>query len=110
MDINSDGTENIFTFTKQRLQYKRPVQVYLNSDLLHLTKGRTLRTKIHWLYDRDQKGSILTSELNMQAYLSLNAKLGIEVLGTQEERVDNFGFLQQFQSNDRIYGGLEYVF
>jgi hypothetical protein len=110
VDVNADGTENIFTFTKQRLQYKRPVQLYLNSDLFFFRNGRTLKTKIHWLYDLEQNGSVLTSELSTQAYSSLNAKLGIEVLGTQEERVENFGFLQQFQSNDRVYGGLEYVF
>lgn len=109
-DLNYDGSDNIFTFTKQRLQYRKPIQLYVNSDLFLMRNGRFLKTKLNWLYDREQKGSVLTSEFSVQALASLNAKLGVEVLGTEEQLTEDYGFLQQFQSNDRVYGGIEYVF
>lgn len=109
-DLNYDGSDNIFTFTKQRLQYRKPIQLYVSSDLFLLRNGRFLKTKLHWLYDREQKGSVLTSEFSVQALTSLNAKLGVEVLGTEDQLTEDYGFLQQFQSNDRVYGGVEYVF
>ncbi len=82
----------------------------MSSDLFLLRNGRFLKTKLHWLYDREQKGSVLTSEFSVQALTSLNAKLGVEVLGTEDQLTEDYGFLQQFQSNDRVYGGVEYVF
>jgi hypothetical protein len=109
-DLNYDGSDNIFTFTKQRLQYRKPIQLYVNSDLFLLRNGRFLKTKLNWLYDLEQKGSLLTSEFSVQALTSLNARLGVEVLGTEEQLNEDYGFLQQFQSNDRVYGGIEYVF
>lgn len=109
IDINSDGTENIFTFTKQRLQYKKPIQILVQSDLFEVS-GRTLRSRLKWLYDREQKGTVLTSEINFQAMVSLSARVGLDIIGTEEQKTEDIGFIQQFQANDRVYGGLEYVF
>lgn len=111
IDLNSDGTENIFTFSKQRLQYKMPTQVSFGSDLLSFG-SKTLYSNFKWLYDREQKGSVFTTEFNLnnESQKGLAAHLGFDILGTEEQKTDDIGFIQQFQANDRVYGGLDYVF
>jgi hypothetical protein len=109
VDLNSDGTENIFTFTKQRLQYKRPISVYVQADLFKIA-GQPMRAKTQWLYDEEQQGSVFTSEFSYQALNSMSLRAGIHIIGTENQKTDDYGFLQSFQANDRFYGGLDYVF
>ncbi len=108
-DINDDGSENIFTFSKNRLQYKKPLQFYVRADVFSVA-GRMAQADIKWLYDREQKGTLLSTQIRVPALKALNANLGFDILGTQEQKTEDYGFLQQFQANDRVYGGLEYVF
>jgi hypothetical protein len=108
-DINADGSENIFTFTKQRMQYQKPLQLYVRSDLFSVS-GMSSRGDLKWLYDREQKGSLLSAQIHIPAMRTLEAHLGFDILGTEQQQKEDYGFLQQFQANDRVYGGLEYVF
>ena len=111
LDLNSDGTENIFTFKKQRLQYKMPIQISFSSDLLSFGT-KVVNTNFKWLNDRLQKGSVFSTELNIksESQTGLKGHLGFDVLGTEDQKSEDFGFIQQFQANDRVYGGLDYVF
>ena len=72
--------------------------------------NQMLGLKTNWLYDREQVGSILSSELNIHLLNSLNIETGFDVIGTEDQKTENYGFLQNFQANDRVYGGLDYVF
>ena len=108
-DINFDGSENIFTFSKQRLQYKQPVQLSVASDIFSFSH-HPLVSRLKWLYDREQQGTVFSTEVSLKTWASLTGHLGLDILGTVQHKTEDIGFIQQFQANDRVYGGLEYVF
>ncbi len=109
IDINSDGTENLLTFSKQRLQFLKPMQLYIKADLFKVY-NKLVKNSTKWIYDQQQKGSVLSSEFNAQTLNNLNLRLGFDLIGTEEQKTEDYGFLQDFQANDRIYAGLDYVF
>jgi len=109
IDMNADGSENIFTVSKQRLQYKKPIQVYIKAELFHVA-GHPAATNLKWLYDREQNGSVLNAEVSVHLAQALNTRMGFDLIGTEQQKTEGTGFLQEFQANDRVYGGLDYVF
>ncbi len=108
-DLNSDGGENIFTFTKQRLQFTRPLQFKVQSDF-NVLGQKKLTTVVKWLYDQKQRGTMFSGQLALQQTQALQLSLGADVLGKDDENLKDELFLDQYKSNDRVYGGMVYVF
>ena len=109
-DINDDGSQNLFTFTKSRILFRQPVIASLNAAL---NRSGSFSSQIKWLYDLEQKGSILSTLIAFHPVKTFNVMLGIDILGTEADAnsAQNGGdFLQQYQANDRVYGGMQYVF
>ena len=73
-----------------------------------------MKTDLKWLYDQEQKGSILSMLLGVQPVKAFNIQLGVDILGTDADDSTSAQagqeFLQQYQANDRVYGGMQYVF
>ena len=109
VDLNSDGTENVFTFSKQRLQFTRPVQFKIKSDTTVLG-DRRLSSAVSWLYDQTQKGTVFSGQMALQATRAFTVHVGADVLGKDEESLKDELFIDQYKSNDRFYGGMVYVF
>ena len=73
---------------------------------------RKIATSFQYLRDFEQSGSLWT--LISQYYVSRNVAVhaGVDILGSDDGSETNTDqhFLNQFRANDRVYGGLTYVF
>lgn len=109
-DLNFDGSENIFTFTKYRQQYFKPFKV--GAELSYYAFLRRPQTsQIEWIYDQVQQGSVLSFEQKFEIIKALNIKLGMDVLGVETGVQQNDDhFINKYKSNDRFYSGLNYVY
>lgn len=109
-DLNSDGSENIFTFSTQRTQFKKPFSVAIKSDLFFVDH-KPVFTKLKWTYDRELKGSMLSGLASYEALKHLYVNAGFDILGVENETsTSENNFFQDNQSNDRIFAGLQYGF
>ena len=108
-DLNSDGTENVFTFTDQRLLFRRPIQLGATLDLVQLSK-KPIFVQVRWIYDREQKGSVFSGDVSYQPFSTFVVNAGVDVLGTEDNQQAPSMFLKEFEANDRFYGGVKYVF
>ncbi len=70
--------------------------------------------RLHWTnryqYAVDEEGGWLSSQLDLnQGHVSWN--LGVDVLGSQVDPASNrAGLFTRYRSNDRVFGGVTYVF
>ena len=73
---------------------------------------RKIATSFQYLRDFEQSGSLWT--LLSQYYVSRHVAVhaGVDILGSDDSSANNTDqhFLNQFRANDRVYGGLTYVF
>ena len=109
-DLNNDGSENIFTFTKYRQQYFKPFKVGVElSYYAFFTRPQT--SQFEWIYDQVQKGSVLSFQQRFEIIKALNLKLGMDVLGVETGVQQNDDhFINKYKSNDRFYSGLNYAY
>ena len=109
-DINSTGGKSDFILTPQRFKFNKPVQL---KAMVSLWEGRVQKVfaDIKFIYDREQQGSLLDTEINYHTALAgLVLEAGVTVVGVSEENSDDKRFLFQSQVNDRVYGGISYEF
>ncbi len=109
-DMNADGTQNLFTFTKSRILFRQPFMTSLSTVL---NRSGSFSAQLKWLYDQEQKGSILSTLLGFHLAKSFHLEVGVDILGAEADTNTTPGsgdFLQQYQANDRVYGGMQYVF
>ena len=107
-DLLSDGRDSLFTFSSHRVRFKRPFTVALKSELFVVSQ-RPVTTQIKWTYDDAVRGTLLSGMASYQTLAKLNLNVGFDVLGVEKNSIQD-NFLQDQQANDRVYGGLEYVF
>ena len=80
----------------------------LNSELFFINTIPVM-SSMKWTYDSVYKGTLFTGIVSYQTLAKVKLNLGFDLLGVEEEKKET-NFLQDNQANDRIYGGLEYVF
>jgi len=109
VDRDEAGTQRGSLFP-DRFNWARATQIYVRSRTSFLKKP--LFTQIRWMRELNQRGTLVS----VQNALNLNTKfalhLNIDVLGVDDSSITNSdpGFFNQFRTNDRIYGGVSYVF
>lgn len=108
-DITANGSPDSFTMFDSRLKFTDAVQVKLEGQVATFF-NRPFVTRFKYLYDYDQKGSLLNTEFLYYPSQKWAVLVGGDVLGVQDENYDTSGFLNEFRANDRLYGGLTYVF
>jgi hypothetical protein len=110
-DLDSNGKESIFTFSTRRTQFKAPVTLGLATELAFI-RSKPLKTQVRWTYDRTDKGSLLSTQLGYEVILNMNIHVGADLLGVEQNLPEDASsnFLDRNQANDRVYGGLQYVF
>lgn len=110
VDVDSKGVPDDITFLDQRFTFTHPIRFQLQSRLL--TFGRKyLKGAASYLYEMDQKGSLVKVELAFHQSEKLIWNLGADALGVENGVSDSStGFLNRFKANDRAYGGATYVF
>ncbi len=108
-DIGSDGTADDINLYDQRLKFTDVVKIKVQGELLRIYR-RPLVTKFAYLYDKDQKGSMINTEFLFYPSQEWALLMGADLLGTEDDSYKVSGFLNQYRANDRVYGGMTYVF
>lgn len=108
-DIGSDGRIDENTLYNQRMKFTNAFRARAKGELLSLFR-RPLVTKVSWLYDTDQKGSMVNTEFLYYPNQMLAVIIGADFLGVDDENTNSSNFLNQYRANDRVYGGMSYVF
>lgn len=107
-DYMADGRTSIFTFTGQRSLFKKPFSIKINTELFFI-QTLPVKTSMKWTYDQAYKGTLFSGAASYQTWSKVGFNIGFDLLGVEEISSVNH-FLQDKQANDRVYGGLEYVF
>jgi len=92
-----------------RLSWTRAIQVQIESVLIQ-KEVSSLNFKFRWLEDFDQRGSLVSTELRWKALSHLQLMLAGDVLGSRAASRDQSGLINRYRGNDRIIGGVAYVF
>jgi hypothetical protein len=108
-DVTSTGAPDDFTLYDSRLKFTNSLMLRLEGQLATIYK-RPFVTRIKYLYDYDQRGSLLNTEFQYFPNQKWAVVMGGDVLGVQDENYKPSSFLNQFRANDRFYGGMTYVF
>ena len=110
-DLDAQGKESIFTFSTRRTQFKAPVTLGLATELAFI-RSKPLKTQVRWTYDRTDKGSLLSTQFGYEMMANVNVHVGADILGVEQALPEDAAahFLDRNQANDRVYGGLQYVF
>ena len=74
--------------------------------------NRRLTSSFKYQREFDQKGTLINGELNYYPTREIAVVVGADILGvdSQEASETDSRFLNQFRANDRVYGGLSYVY
>lgn len=108
-DIVSDGSADDINLYEQRLRFTDAIKVKVQGELARISR-RPLVTKFSYLYDWEQKGSMINTEFLFYPDREWAFVLGADFLGAEEDSHNESSFLNQFRANDRVYGGMTYVF
>lgn len=108
-DIGADGKPDDINLYDQRMKFTNAMKVKVQGELLRIYR-RPLVTKFAYLYDTDQKGSMVNTEFLFYPSQAWALVMGADFLGVDDENYRPTGFLNQYRANDRVYGGMTYVF
>lgn len=113
-DEKASGEPAQITLANSRFQFTQPVQVLVKSVWLD-RKNHIISNDTKFVHDREQNGSLVDSKMTWQLKrYGLRIDAGVTVLGVQnvDESLDDSdrGFLDKYSSQDRVYGGVTYVF
>lgn len=109
VDIRSNGELDDITLFDQRLKFTNALSFRAEGQLASFFH-RPFVARVKYLYDYDQRGSLLNTEFLYYPTQKWAVVMGGDVLGIQDETFNPSGFLNQYRANDRIYGGMTYVF
>lgn len=109
VDVQADGSPDSITLFESRLMFTNAFSVGLQGEILNIDR-KALAGKVNYLYDSDQRGSMINTEFQFYPDRHWALIMGADVLGVEDETQVTSSFLSQFRANDRIYGGLTYVF
>lgn len=93
-----------------RFNWSRALQAHLSVPLRAFKKPWNIQFR--WMREINQKGSLYSVYHNLEFSKNLNAHLSFDILGADDGSLSNLSpsFFNQFRTNDRVFGGLSYVF
>lgn len=109
VDVLSDGTPDDFTLFDQRLKFTNALSFRVEGQLATFFH-RPFVTRFKYLYEYDQKGSLLNTEFLYYPSQKWAVVMGGDIMGVQDETFAASRFINQYRANDRVYGGMTYVF
>lgn len=107
VDITTEGPDTMTLFD-ERLKFKNALSVKMMGPLFRVNQ-KPLVTKVSYMYDYQQKGTLIGTEFHYFPATHWSVLVGADFLGVQEEDSSS-NFLNQYRANDRVYGGMSYVF
>lgn len=109
VDIISSGAPDDFTLFDKRFKFTNALSLGVEGQLASFFR-RPFVTRFKYIYDYDQRGSLLNTEFLYYPSQKWAVVMGGDVLGVQDETYSPSSFLNQYRANDRVYGGMTYVF
>lgn len=109
IDLDASGRARGSLFP-DRFNWANAVQTQVRTQTSIFKKQ--LYTQFRWIRELDQRGTLVSLQNSLSLNSRLALQLNLDVLGVDDSSVFNLnpGFFNQFRTNDRIYGGLSYVF
>lgn len=107
-DLQTNGQPGTFNFASRRTRFQKPLTLAATTDFSMAEKLFT--SELKWTYDFAERGSLLSGLLTVEAWKNFALNFGFDVLGVENNNPSEQNFLQLNQANDRVYGGLNYVF
>lgn len=112
VDLNSDGTPNFVTVTKNRQQYFNPFKIGAKNKFYYRLKN-PIFLNLSYIFDDTQKGSLLSVDSQYALNDLTEIKIGFDLIGSDysssDDRMAQY-FLVKSQSFDRVFAGLSYVY
>jgi hypothetical protein len=110
-DVHADGREASFSFSTSRTQFKNPVRTGIKSDMFYIY-NEAVNADVNFTYDQELKGSLLSMLFKYRIFKTGSINMGADLIGMQDDQASSTesNFLAQNRANDRIFGGLTYVF
>jgi hypothetical protein len=111
-DINSDGEENTFSLSNNRLLFQNPIKVFAELEGFQML-SRPVYFNANWIYDNQQNGSLLSLSARHEPLQNLNVSLGVDLVGVvddTETEESKKTFLSKHSADDRITGAIQYAF
>lgn len=109
VDIRDDGNPDKVTLFDQRLKFTNAVSMRVEGQLGTFWR-RPFVTRFKYLYDYDQRGSLVNTEFLYYPNQKWAVVMGADILGVEDESYKTSSFLNEYRANDRFYGGMTYVF
>ncbi|MCK6596925.1 MAG: transposase [Bdellovibrionaceae bacterium] len=107
-DVDSAGNKDSFTLFDERLKFYNAVLFKFQGHIFSLFR-KSILTKVSYLRDFDQMGSLLNTELQYFPVKNWAVLIGGDFISVDVEN-NSSKFLNQYRANDRVYGGVNYVF
>jgi hypothetical protein len=108
-DIGAGGQPDALSNEQYRVKFSNAFRLRGEGELVRWFQ-RPLFLQMSWLYDRDQRGSMVNTEFRFSPNVQWTLLAGADFLGVQDESQVSAHFLSQYRANDRVYGGMTYVF
>ncbi|MBX7231854.1 MAG: hypothetical protein K1X29_07185 [Bdellovibrionales bacterium] len=102
--IGDDTFESSF----DRYPYRQVVSLGWQGSLLEQFSQR-INFKLNYLYSIPERGSLFSAELEYSLNKNTKWNLGMDILGVETDGSQR-GLMGLYQNNDRITGGLSYIF
>lgn len=95
---------------ENRTNFTNAAQVAISFDTA--VWNRRWTSSFKYLREFDQQGSLINGEINYYPTREIAVVVGADVLGVDSQTASegDSRFLNQFRANDRVYGGLSYVY
>ncbi|MBC7458018.1 MAG: hypothetical protein H7235_07045, partial [Bdellovibrionaceae bacterium] len=111
-DVNSDGQENTFSLSSNRLLFQNPFRLSAELEGFNMFSN-SVYFNANWIYDGIQNGSLLSLSARHEPFHNLNVSLGIDLVGvvddTETDKSQKY-FLNKHSADDRITGAFQYAF
>jgi len=106
--LNTGERDEITIFSHRSFQFQNAAILKLDG-ILGRVYGNPLITRFKYIYDNEQSGNLLSAEFLYYPTSTWALVFGGDTLSSQSENLSD-AFLNQFRANDRVYGGMTYVF
>jgi hypothetical protein len=108
-DFDAEGNEKGAIFDNR---FKFTHAASLQFDFTANVWAKTLNTRFRYMRELDQMGTLINTEFSYYPVRDIALVLGADILGVDKDKESDLEsrFLNQFRANDRVYGGLSYVF
>lgn len=110
-DLDSAKKQSSTAIATSRIRYKKPIRSGLIADMFYIY-NQPFTADVNMTYDQELKGSVLSIQIKYNPTKNLKLSMGADIIGVENDlpEADQGSFLDQNKANDRIFGGVGYVF